>query len=245
MDDLVIVDGVRTPFLKAGTLGQHLSAQELARQVLVALFKRTPIPPGEVDEVVFGCVAQPVDAPNLARVAAIQAGLPLHVTAHTVQRNCSSAMQSVTTACDMIRAGSAEVVVAGGTESLSNSPLLFNPAFTDFFKHAAHAKTIFQKLKVAVSFRPGMLVPRLALAEGLTDPICGLNMGQTAEVLSREFGITRLEQDKFAVESHRRADHAAQSGRRTGEANPHGERPFDGRGPGGLAGDRRIYVPVS
>ncbi len=220
MEDLVILDGIRTPFLRAGTPGHHASAQELARQVLVALLKKTSVPPGEVDEVVLGCVEQPVDAPNLARVTAIQAGFPLQVTAQTVQRNCSSSMQSVTTAWDMIRSGRAEVVVAGGAESLSNSPLLFNDAFTGLFNRWVHAKTPSAKWKVFSCFRPKMLVPRVALAEGLTDPICGLNMGQTAELLSREVGISRREQDEFALESHRRAGLAAQSGRLAREISP-------------------------
>src|SRR3954463_14637850 len=120
MKEVVLVDGLRTPFVKSGTGARNLPAQELARQVLVALFKKLPVRPEEVDEVILGCVAQPAEAANVARVAMIEAGLPLSIPAFTVHRNCASSMQSVSSAWEMIQTGSAEVVVAGGTESLSN-----------------------------------------------------------------------------------------------------------------------------
>ncbi|MEK7475554.1 MAG: thiolase family protein [Candidatus Coatesbacteria bacterium] len=213
MAEIVILDGVRTPFVKAGTAAKGLTAQELGRQVLVSLFRKVPVPPAEVDEVILGCVAQPIDATNVARVAAINAGLPLSIPAYTVQRNCSSSMQAVSNAIQMIESGRAEVVVAGGTESLSNAPLIYNPEFTEFFNRLSKAKTLPQRLAVFASFRLGMLNPRIGILEGLTDPTCGMIMGQTAELLARELGITRIQQDDFALASHRKAATAVSRGR--------------------------------
>jgi len=220
MKEIVVLGGVRTPFLKAGTLARDLPAQELARQVLVALFNRFPVKPSDVDEVIFGCVAQPVEAANVTRVASINAGIPLSVPSFTVQRNCASSMQSVSSAIDMILAGRAEMVVAGGTESLSNSPLVYNREFTEFFGRFSHARSRLKKLKVLASFRPSMLNPRIGLIEGLTDPTCGMIMGRTAEVLARDLGLTRHEQDAFALSSHHKALAARNSGRFAREIAP-------------------------
>jgi len=220
MKEIVLLGGVRTPFLRAGTIARDLTAQELARQVLVALFKRVPVRSSEVDEVILGCVAQPAEAANVARVASINAGIPLSVPSFTVQRNCASSMQAVSSAIDMILAGRAEMVVAGGTESLSNSPLIYNHQFTDFFGRLSRAKTRFKKLKVLASFRPSMLKPRIGLVEGLTDPTCGMIMGRTAEVLARDLGLTRHEQDAFALSSHHKALEARKKGRFALEITP-------------------------
>ncbi len=219
-DDIVIAEGVRTAFIKSGTEAKGLQAADLGAQILKALLERAPIDAKEIDEIVFGCVAQPFDQANVTRVAQIQAGLPLSIPAYTVHRNCSSSMQSVTDAFEKIRSGAAEVVVAGGMESLSNTPLVYNKAFTEFFTRLSGAKTGMQKLSVLSSFRPAMLNPRISLAEGLTDPTCGLNMGQTAEILAREFGISRAEQDAFSVDSHKKAAAARKSGRLGREIAP-------------------------
>src|SRR5262245_4374228 len=117
---LVILDGVRTPFLKAGSDAKDLSAAELGKQVLQALLKKVPLSPEAIDEIIFGCVAQPFDAANVARVAHIKAGLPLSIPSYTVHRNCSSSMQSVTNASEQILSGRAKLVIAGGMESLSS-----------------------------------------------------------------------------------------------------------------------------
>ena len=220
MKEIVVLGGVRTPFLKSGTVARNVSAQELARQVLVALFKRFPVKPAEVDEVILGCVAQPAEAANVTRVASINAGIPLSVPSFTVQRNCASSMQSVSSAIDMILAGRAEMVVAGGTESLSNSPLIYNHEFTEFFGRLSRARTRLKKLKVLASFRPSMLQPRIGLMEGLTDPTCGMIMGRTAEVLARDLGLTRHEQDAYALSSHHKALLARKSGRFAMEIAP-------------------------
>jgi len=204
-DRLVIVDGVRTPFCKMGTSLAHLGADELGRIAVNALLTRTGLDPGLVDEVIFGCVGQPVDAANVARVIALRAGVPEHVPAITVHRNCASGFEAVTQSYEKMVAGRGAIFLVGGTESMSQIPLLFKQSTAEKFVALSKAKTFGQKARAIVSFRPADFQPRVGLQLGLTDPVCGLNMGETAEVLTREFGVARAEQDAFALESHRRA----------------------------------------
>ena len=202
---LVIVDGVRTPFCKMGTDFARLSADELGRVAVNALLTRTGLDPHRIDEVIFGCVGQPADAANVARVIALRAGIPEHVPAITVHRNCASGCEAVTQAYEKLVAGRGSIFVVGGTESMSQYPLLFKQATAAKLTALSKAKTLGRKLGVLASFRPSDFQPRIALQLGLTDPVCGMNMGETAEVLAREFDVTRAEQDEFALESHRRA----------------------------------------
>jgi acetyl-CoA acetyltransferase family protein len=218
---LVIVEGVRTPFLKSGSDAKDLSAAELGKQILQALLKKIPLNPAEIDEIIFGCVAQPFDQANVARVAHIKSGLPLSIPSYTVHRNCSSSMQSVTNACEQILSGRAQVVIAGGTESLSSTPLVYNPKATAWFGKLSRAKTFGQRLGLMLGAPWGaFLKPRISLMEGLTDPTCGLNMGQTAEILANEFGLSRAQQDQFSVESHQKAAKAQAAGRFDREISP-------------------------
>jgi acetyl-CoA C-acetyltransferase/acetyl-CoA acyltransferase len=202
---LVIVDGIRTPFCKAGTDLAALGANELGRMAVNALLTRTGLDPAVVDEVIFGCVAQPVDAANIARVIALRAGIPESVPAVTVQRNCASGCEALTLAQERLYAGRGSVFIVGGAESMSNIPLVYNQSAVDKFSRLARAKTLGRRLQSLAAFRPSDFQPRIGLLLGLTDPVCGLNMGETAEVLAREFGLTRDEQDAFALQSHQRA----------------------------------------
>ena len=202
---LVIVDGVRTPFCKMGTDLARLGADELGRTAVNALLTRTGLDPHRIDEVIFGCVGQPADAANVARVIALRAGIPEQVPAITVHRNCASGCEAVTQAYEKMVAGRGSIFVVGGTESMSQYPLLFKQSTAAKLAAFSKAKTVGRKLGALASFRPSDFQPRIALQLGLTDPVCGLNMGETAEVLAREFGVTRAEQDEFALESHRRA----------------------------------------
>ena len=202
---LVIVDGIRTPFCRAGTDLASLGADELGRIAVNALLTRTALDPALVDEVIFGCVAQPVDAANVARVIALRSGIPQSVPALTVQRNCASGCEAVTLAQERLLAGRGSVFIVGGTESMSNIPLLFQQATAEKFGRLGRARGLAARLRSLAAFRPSDLQPRIGLLLGLTDPVCGLNMGETAEVLAREFRLSREEQDAFALESHRRA----------------------------------------
>ncbi len=208
--NVVVVAGVRTPFVRSGTRFRDLSAVALGQVAVSELIQRAALDPERVDEVILGNIAQPADATNVARVVALRAGVPVDRSAYTVQRNCASGMQAITSGAEAILCGRAEVVIAGGTESMSAIPLLFPPAMSDWLAGFVRAKTLGARLRSATQFRAAYLKPRIALEMGLTDAYAGLNMGQTAEVLAREFGIRRSEQDTYALQSHRRAIAARQ-----------------------------------
>ncbi len=202
---LVIVDGIRTPFCKMGTDLARLGPEELGRMVVNALLVRTGIDPSIIDEVIFGCVGQPADAANVARVIALRAGIPEHVPAITVHRNCASGCEAFTQAHEKMLAGRGSIFVVGGTESMSQVPLLYTHQAAAKFAKLGRAKTFGQKLGAMLAFRPKDFSPRIGLQLGLTDPVCGMNMGDTAELLAREFNLSRLMQDTFALESHTKA----------------------------------------
>ncbi len=220
MTRVAIVDGVRTPFAKAGTALLNVSAQELGRVAVRELIERTELDPSSIDEVIMGNVAQPLEATNIARVIALTAGTPHSISAHTVTRNCASGLQAITEGFELIRANQVHTVIAGGTESMSNIPLLFPKAMNHFLGNLWAAKSLYKKWMAISKFRPRFLKPVIGLVEGLKDPFCGLNMGQTAEILAKEFQISRKEQDKFALQSHQKAVVATQSGRFAQEIVP-------------------------
>jgi acetyl-CoA C-acetyltransferase/acetyl-CoA acyltransferase len=205
MLDIAILEGVRTPFVKAFGPLACVPAQELGVHAVRAVLNRAQLTPQQIDQVVFGNVAPPAEASNLARVIALLAGIPQDRIAHTVQRNCASGMESITTAAQLIQLGEAQTIVAGGAESMSRIPLLYNDEATALYLRLGRARSWWQRLRTLLAFRPGHFRPVPALKLGLTDPVCGLIMGATAEVLADEFGIPRTEQDEFALESHRRA----------------------------------------
>ena len=202
---LVVVDGVRTPFAKMGTDFADVGAVELGRVAVNTLLTRTGLDPHLIDEVIIGCVGQPVDAANVSRVIALRAGIPECVPAITVHRNCASGCEAVTQAYEKMVAGRGSIFLVGGAESMSQYPLLFHHRAVAKFAMLNRAKTLSQRLRAMAAFRPPDFAPRIGLLLGLTDPVSGLGMGQTAEVITRENGITREMQDLFAVESHRRA----------------------------------------
>jgi acetyl-CoA acetyltransferase family protein len=202
--EVVIVDGLRTPYARAGTLLKDVPAQELGRIVIGELLARTGFEAAELDQVILGNIGEPPDAVNVARIAALRAGVPPKVPAFTVNRLCGSGLESIVDGAYRIAAGDADAIVAGGVESMSNIPLLFGKEAREIFGEVATAKTAAARVAAASRFRPGHFKPEIGLQMGLTDPVCGLNMGETAEVLAKEFGISREEQDAFALRSHQR-----------------------------------------
>lgn len=205
MKEVVLVAGLRSPFSKAGTDFKFLHAADMGAQVLKELLMQTNLSADKIDEVIIGNVGNPSDAANISRVIALRAGLPQSVSAYSVHRNCASGLESVSTAYDKIRSGSAEIIIAGGTENMSQYPLLFKQSFSDIFSEFAFAKTLFKKIKALKKLKLKDLAPRISVIEGLTDPFVGINMGQTAEILAKEFNISRKEQDDFALKSHQKA----------------------------------------
>ncbi|MFY9550937.1 MAG: thiolase family protein [Thermoanaerobaculia bacterium] len=203
--DVVIVDGVRTPYSRAGTELKYVTAADLGRIVTLELLARTDFDPAALEQVIFGNIAQPPDAVNVSRDAALRAGVPDAVPAFTVNRLCGSGLQSIVDAYYRIASGDAEAILAGGVESMTNIPLLFSREAQEVFTRLFTAKRLGAKLKAAFEFRPRHFKPLIGLEMGLTDAVCGLNMGQTAEILAKEHGISREEQDAFALRSHQRA----------------------------------------
>ena len=202
--DVVVVDGVRTPYAKAGTELKDVSAAELGRVVVTELLARTDFDPAGLDQVIFGNIAQPPDAVNVSRVAALKAGVPDRVPAFTVNRLCGSGLESIVDAHYRIAAGDADAIVAGGVESMSRIPLLYSYDSQEVFTEVFTARDLGGRIAAASKFRPRHFKPEIGLQLGLTDAVCGLNMGETAEVLAKEHRISRAEQDAFALRSHQR-----------------------------------------
>src|SRR3984893_12371418 len=204
-EPIYIVDGVRTPFARAGTTLADSEAVDLGKTALRLLVARTGIDASKIEEVIIGCVSQPVDSANVGRVVALRAGIPDSVPAITVHRNCASGFEAVTQAAEKMLAGRGDVFVVGGVESMSQIPLLFSQEAAKKFVALSRAKNLSQKLQAISNFRASDFKPQPALLLGLGDPVSGFNMGQTAENLSRDFNIVREEQDAFAMRSHQRA----------------------------------------
>ena len=217
MTGALIVVGVRTPFVKAGADLIGTPAPELGRLVVQELLYRCGVLPENIDELIAGNVASPVDAANVARVIALRANIPKDRIAHTVNRNCASGMESVTQAVARITSGAVKSVVAVGVDSMSNVPLLFRKRFGEKLLKLSKAKTAGQKLSGIAKFRPSDFAPLIGLKLGLTDPVSDLMMGDTAEKLAREYGISRDDQDQFAVRSHAKAVKAWKEGRLSDE----------------------------
>ncbi len=207
-----LVDGVRTPFLKAKSEPGPFRASDLATRALQHLLLRQPIAPEQLDEVIIGCAAPRADEVNIGRVVALRAGCGLKVPGWTVMRNCASGMQAIDSAAAQILAGRAHLVAAGGVDALSHAPVLFSDAFVRFLGRFSTAKTLPQKVAALRDLRLRDLKPVIGLMKGLTDPVVKQLMGQTAETLATRFAIERDEMDDFSVESHRRAAAAHDSG---------------------------------
>ncbi len=215
-----IVDGARTPFIKARGEPGPFTPVDLSVQCGRPLLLRQPMAPTDFDQVILGCVNVISEEMNPARVAALRLGMGERMPAFTVQINCGSGMQSIDTAYRYIRSGDADLILAGGTEALSHSPLLFRQQAVQWFADLAQAKTIGQRLKALSRFRPGHFKPVIGLERGLTDPVVSLNMGQTAEKLAQLFSISRQAADEYAAESQNRLHRAQQDGIFSGEIEP-------------------------
>jgi acetyl-CoA C-acetyltransferase len=208
-----VIDGARTPFLKAKTGLGPFTGSDLAVHAGRALVVRQPFAPDAFDEVILGAAMPSADEANIARVVSLRLGCGEKVPAWTVMRNCASGMQALDSACVNILAGRARLVLAGGTDAMSHAPLLFGPAMVNWLAQWYAAKSVGKKAALATRFRLGHLAPVIAILRGLTDPVVKLSMGSTAEIVAKRFGITRPMMDELAVESHRRTAFAQDNGR--------------------------------
>ncbi|SRR5579883_1340485 len=206
--DVYIVDGARTPFLKARGKPGPFSASDLAVSAGRELLARQPFSPTDIDEVVLGCMMPSPDEANIGRLVGLRLGCSKSMPAWTVQRNCASGMEAIDNAVKDIAIGRHNLVLAGGTESMSRAPLLFNNGMVNWLAGMWGSKNIPAKLKQLIKFRPQFLAPVISLMKGLTDPTINLNMGQTAEIIAHQFNISREQMDAFALESHQRAANA-------------------------------------
>ncbi|MEZ5540730.1 MAG: acetyl-CoA C-acetyltransferase [Pseudomonadota bacterium] len=208
-----VVDGSRTPFLKARGRPGLFSASDLAVAAGRPLLVRQPFAPEALDEVILGCVMPSPDEANIARVVALRLGCGARVPAWTVQRNCASGMQSLDSAAQNIASGRSDLVLAGGTEAMSRAPVLYNDTMVHWLADLAGARTLNARIRLLGKLRPAHFKPIISLLRGLTDPVVGLSMGQTAEILAHRFAITREMMDRYAMRSHQRLDAAQREGR--------------------------------
>jgi len=214
---VAIVAGVRTPFTKAGTALKSFNAIELGKLCVAELLQRTELDTREVQAIVFGTVIPNVIAPNIAREIALMPMLPKGVQAFSVSRACASANQAITDAADQIVLGHIDVAIAGGAETLSNIPMLHAQGFSDAVVRASKSKTMGGRASAVAKIRPRDLVP---ITPAIAEPSTGETMGQSAEKMAKLNGITREEQDQFALRSHRMAAAGTADGRLTAEIMP-------------------------
>lgn len=207
-----VVDGSRTPFLKARGKPGVFSAANLAMGAGRPLLARQPFEPGDLDEVIMGCVMPGPDEANIARLLALRLGCEKDIPAWTVQRNCASGMQALDCATQSIAYGKANLVLAGGVESMSHAPVLLAEKMVAWLAGWARARSVGAKLQALGQLRPAYFKPIIALLRGLSDPLVGLSMGQTAEIIAHRFGITREQMDAYAVRSHQRLAAAQEAG---------------------------------
>jgi acetyl-CoA acyltransferase len=226
--DVVIIEGVRTPFAKAGTALKKVHPADLGKIALKELIEKTNLNVDEIDEVIVGNTGNPVDAVNIGRVVALNAGVPQKTSAYTVHRNCASAMESISQGFEKIKSGTMNVIAAGGTENMSQMPTLLPPRIQSIFDKLPSVRgpkqalpLLWNLLKADLKQIKAILsknsrdeyFPVFSVMQGLTDPFVGINMGQTAEILAKEWGLSRRQQDDFALRSHQLASKATKDGR--------------------------------
>jgi acetyl-CoA acyltransferase len=211
------VDGVRTPFTKAGSAFKSISAIDLGKLCVAELVQRTNLNGNEVQALVFGTVVPNVIAPNIAREISLMPVFPKGVEAYSVSRACASANQAITNAADQIVLGHIDVAIAGGAESLSNVPILHSRGMAEALVLASKAKTLPGRVKALSRVRPKDLIP---ITPAIAEPTTGETMGQSAEKMAKLNDIPREEQDQFSLRSHRLAAAGTADGRLTAEIMP-------------------------
>ncbi len=214
---VAIVAGVRTPFAKAGTAFKAISAIDLGKLCVAELLQRTNLDGKEVQALVFGTVIPSVLAPNIAREVSLLPQLPKGVQSYSVSRACASANQAITDAADQIALGQLDVAIAGGSESLSNIPILHAQGFAEALVLASKARSLPARLKALARIRPKDLVP---VTPAIAEPSTGETMGESAEKMAKLNSIAREEQDHFALRSHRLAAAGTADGRLIAEIMP-------------------------
>ncbi|WP_353150586.1 acetyl-CoA C-acetyltransferase [Pollutimonas bauzanensis] len=211
-EPVYIVDGARSPFLKARNAPGPFSASDLAVQTGRELLLRQSFNPTDLDEVIIGCAAPSPDETNIGRVISLRLGCGHKVPGWTVMRNCASGMQALDSGVMSIQTGRSNLVLAGGVDALSRAPILFTDEMVSWLAAWGKSRSLGQKLATLKTLRPRYLAPVIGLLKGLTDPVIGLSMGQTAENLAHRFKLSRQDMDSYAAQSHLRALAARHAG---------------------------------
>ena len=211
-----IVAGSRTPFARSGSVFADLSAIDLGKSAVRDALARSGLSGDRVDHLVYGTVVHDTRSPNIAREVGL-AVLPKHVPAVSVSRACTSANQAITDGAEMIEVGHADVVIAGGAESLSRIPITVSESLAKSLVAASKGKTLGQRLAPFRTIRPKDLVP---VAPAIAEPSTGETMGQSAERMAKENGISRDDQDAWALRSHQLAAAGTADGRLLAEIAP-------------------------
>src|SRR6266540_3876040 len=214
---VAVIAGCRTPFCKSGTVLKDARAVDLARFVARELLERTNLDGADVDEVIFGQVVPSALVPNVGREVSLLPQFPKEIPAYSLNRACASSGQAVANAYDEIVLGDAEVVLAGGVESLSDIPILASRRLADIRVEASKAKSLGARLGTFAKIRPRDLIP---VAPAIAEPSTGESMGQSAEKMAKENRISREAQDSWALRSHRQAAQGLADGRLTAEIAP-------------------------
>lgn len=235
---VAVVAGLRTPFAKSGTVLKDVAAVELARFVARELLYRADLAGADVDEVIFGQVVPSVLVPNVAREVSLLPQFPRTIPAYSLNQACASAAQAVTSGADQIVRNHADIVLAGGVESLSDIPILHSRRFSEILLQASKAKTVGQRLKALSRIRPRDLIP---VTPAIAEPSTGQSMGQSAEKMAKENHIGRVEQDEYAVMSHHRAAQGTAEGILGAEIAPW----FDTKGGAAVTRDNGIRADTS
>jgi acetyl-CoA acyltransferase len=214
---VAVIQGCRTPFARAGSELAQMSGVQLGTVAVRELLNRAELDPKLVEQLVFGTVVPSILAPNVAREVGLEAGLPPSVPAYTVSRACASANQAITSAAETILNGYADIIIAGGTEVLSDVPMLLSRGLRDALLSASRAKSVGARMKALAGVRPKHLAP---ITPAIAEPSTGETMGQSAERMAKENGISREAQDRWALRSHRLAAQGTADGRLTAEIVP-------------------------
>lgn len=219
-EPVYLVDGSRTPFLKARGEPGPFSAADLAVAAGKALLLRQPFTPEQLDEVILGCVSPAANEANIARIVALRLHCAVTTPAWTVQRNCASGMQALASAAQQIQSGQADLVLAGGTEAMSRYPLLLRDDLVSWLGRWRKQRHWGKRIKLLAQLRMNLLQPIPSIVKGLKDPVVGLSMGQTAELLADRFAISRKAMDELALQSHQRLANAEDAGKLAQEIVP-------------------------
>ncbi len=206
---VVLIEGNRTPFLKSGGPFIDLMSYQLGKEAIAGLLAKTGIDPKAIDQVVMGTVISNLRTSNVARESAISAGVPNSAPCHTVTQACISANRAIATAALEIMGGQADIVIAGGVDNTSDTPITFKKTMQKKLFGAQRLKTTGQFIKFATTLRPSDFAPdRPKVAEYTTNRV----MGEDCDIMAARFGVTRAEQDAFAVRSHQLAFKAWEDG---------------------------------